>query len=151
MGMFYKRRDYSTIVNGKNPIVAHEFLGSDLKGKDLIVIDDMISSGDSMLDVAKQLKARGAGRVFVCTTFGLFTDGFAHFDEYYEKGYINKVVTTNLTYLPPEVNDKPYFAIADMSKYIALIIESLNHDKSISNVLNPTDKIHALLEKRKNQ
>lgn len=151
MGMFYKRRDYSTIVNGKNPIVAHEFLGSDLKGKDLIVIDDMISSGDSMLDVAKQLKARGAGRVFVCTTFGLFTDGFAHFDEYYEKGYINKVVTTNLTYLPPEVNDKPYFAIADMSKFIALIIESLNHDKSISNVLNPTDKIHALLEKRKNQ
>ena len=150
-GMFYKRRDYSTIVNGKNPIVAHEFLGSDLKGKDLIVIDDMISSGDSMLDVAKQLKARGAGRVFVCTTFGLFTDGFAHFDEYYEKGYINKVVTTNLTYLPPEVNDKPYFAIADMSKFIALIIESLNHDKSISNVLNPTDKIHALLEKRKNQ
>lgn len=151
MGMFYKRRDYSTIVNGKNPIVAHEFLGSDLRGKDLIVIDDMISSGDSMLDVAKQLKARGAGRVFVCTTFGLFTDGFAHFDEYYEKGYINKVVTTNLTYLPPEVNDKPYFAIADMSKFIALIIESLNHDKSISNVLNPTDKIHALLEKRKNQ
>ena len=151
MGMFYKRRDYSTIVNGKNPIVAHEFLGSDLKGKDLIVIDDMISSGDSMLDVAKQLKARGAGRVFVCTTFGLFTDGFAHFDEYYEKGYINKVVTTNLNYLPPEVNDKPYFAIADMSKFIALIIESLNHDKSISNVLNPTDKIHALLEKRKNQ
>ena len=151
MGMFYKRRDYSTIVNGKNPIVAHEFLGSDLKGKDLIVIDDMISSGDSMLDVAKQLKARGAGRVFVCTTFGLFTDGFAHFDEYYEKGYINKVVTTNLTYLPPEVNYKPYFAIADMSKFIALIIESLNHDKSISNVLNPTDKIHALLEKRKNQ
>ena len=151
MGMFYKRRDYSTIVNGKNPIVANEFLGSDLKGKDLIVIDDMISSGDSMLDVAKQLKARGAGRVFVCTTFGLFTDGFAHFDEYYEKGYINKVVTTNLTYLPPEVNDKPYFAIADMSKFIALIIESLNHDKSISNVLNPTDKIHALLEKRKNQ
>ena len=151
MGMFYKRRDYSTIVNGKNPIVAHKFLGSDLKGKDLIVIDDMISSGDSMLDVAKQLKARGAGRVFVCTTFGLFTDGFAHFDEYYEKGYINKVVTTNLNYLPPEVNDKPYFAIADMSKFIALIIESLNHDKSISNVLNPTDKIHALLEKRKNQ
>ena len=151
MGMFYKRRDYSTVVNGKNPIVAHEFLGEHLDGKDAIIIDDMISSGESMLDVAKQIKDRGANRVFVCTTFGLFTDGFEKFDEYYEKGYINKVVTTNLTYLPPEVNDKPYFAIADMSKFIALIIESLNHDKSISNVLNPTDKIHALLEKRKNQ
>ena len=147
MGMFYKRRDYSTVVNGKNPIVAHEFLGDDVTGKDVIIVDDMISSGESMLDVAKKLKERGAGRVFVCTTFGLFTEGFDKFDEYYEKGYITKVVTTNLTYLPPVVNEKPYFVTADMSKFLALIIDSLNHDVTISKVLNPTDKIHALLEK----
>ena len=146
MGMFYKRRDYSTIVNGKNPIVAHEFLGSDVKGKNLIIVDDMISSGESMLDVAKQLKDRGAGRVFVCTTFGLFTNGLSAFDEYYEKGYIDRVITTNLTYLPPAALDKPYFVTADMSKFIALIIESLNHDISIGSVLDPTQKIHVLLE-----
>lgn len=151
MGMFYKRRDYSTVVNGKNPIVAHEFLGTDIRGKDLIIIDDMISSGESMLDVAKQLKERGAGRVFVFTTFGLFTEGFDMFDEYYNQGYINRVITTNLTYLPPAAYEKPYFVVADMSKFIALIIESLNHNMSISHVLNPADKIHALLEKhRKN-
>lgn len=149
MGMFYKRRDYSTVVNGKNPIVAHEFLGDDIRGKDLIIIDDMISSGESMLDVAKQLKARGAGRVFVCTTFGLFTEGFAKFDEYYEKGYIDRVITTNLTYLPKEVYDKPYFVTADMSKFLALIIDSLNHDVTIGSVLNPTDRIHQLLAKHK--
>ena len=149
MGMFYKRRDYSTIVNGKNPIVAHEFLGDDVTGKDVIIVDDMISSGESMLDVAKQLKERNAGRVFVCTTFGLFTDGFDKFDEYYEKGYINKVVTTNLTYLPPVLYEKPYFVKADMSKFLALIIDSLNHDVTIGSVMNPTDKIHALLEKHK--
>ena len=148
MGMFYKRRDYSTIINGKNPIVAHEFLGDDIQGKDVIIIDDMISSGGSMLDVAKQLKSRNVGRVFVCTTFGLFTDGLEKFDEYYEKGYINKVITTNLTYLPPELYEKPYFVKADMSKFLALIIDSLNHDVTIGAVLNPTDKIHALLEKR---
>ena len=145
MGMFYKRRDYSTIVNGKNPIVAHEFLGDDVTGKDVIIVDDMISSGESMLDVAKKLKERGAGRVFVCTTFGLFTEGFEKFDDYYEKGYINKVITTNLTYLPSVVNEKPYFVTADMSKFLALIIDSLNHDVSIGNVLNPTDRIHSLL------
>ena len=149
MGMFYKRRDYSTVVNGKNPIVAHEFLGDDVTGKDVIIVDDMISSGESMLDVAKQLKERNAGRVFVCTTFGLFTDGFDKFDEYYEKGYINKVVTTNLTYLPPVLYEKPYFVKADMSKFLALIIDSLNHDVTIDSVMNPTDKIHALLEKHK--
>lgn len=149
MGMFYKRRDYSTIVNGKNPIVAHEFLGSDVKGKNLIIVDDMISSGESMLDVAKQLKDRGAGRVFVCTTFGLFTNGLSAFDEYYEKGYIDRVITTNLTYLPPAALDKPYFVTADMSKFIALIIESLNHDISIGSVLDPTQKIHVLLEKHR--
>lgn len=149
MGMFYKRRDYSTIVNGKNPIVAHEFLGSDVRGKDLIIVDDMISSGESMLDVAKQLKDRGAGRVFICTTFGLFTNGFEVFDEYYEKGYIDRVITTNLTYLPPHALEKPYFVVADMSKFIALIIDSLNHDISIGAVMDPTRKLHALVEKHR--
>lgn len=147
MGMFYKRRDYSTVVNGRNPIVAHEFLGDSVEGKDVIVIDDMISSGESMLDVAKQLKERHANRVFVCTTFGLFTDGFDKFDEFYEKEYITKVITTNLNYLPPCAKEKPYFVTADMSKFLALIVDSLNHDTSISTVLNPTDKIHKLLEK----
>lgn len=151
MGMFYKRRDYSTIVGGKNPIVAHEFLGDNISGKDVIIIDDMISSGESMLDVAKQIKERGAGRVFVCTTFGLFTDGFNKFDDYYEKGYIDRVITTNLTYLPPCAKEKPYFITADMSKFIALIIDSLNHDTSISSVMTPTDKIHKLLDDHRYQ
>lgn len=146
MGMFYKRRDYSKMIGGKNPIVAHEFLGDNIAGKNVIIIDDMISSGESMLDVAKQIKERGAGKVFVCTTFGLFTDGFDKFDEYYEKGYINRVITTNLTYLPPCTKKKPYFVTADMSKFIALIIDSLNHDTSISSVMLPTDKIHKLLD-----
>ena len=146
MGMFYKRRDYSTVVNGKNPIVAHEFLGDDLRGKNLIIIDDMISSGESMLDVARQLKERGAARVFAFTTFGLFTEGLDIFDEYYEKGYIDRIVTTNLTYLPPELRTKPYFIEADMSKFLALIIDSLNHDLSIGSVLNPTERISKLLE-----
>ena len=147
MGMFYKRRDYSTIANGKNPIVAHEFLGTDIKGKNIIIIDDMISSGESMLDVAKQIKERGASRVFVCTSFGLFTEGFEKFDEYYEAGYIDRVITTNLTYLPPAALEKPYFVVADMSKFIALIIDSLNHDITMSSVLVPTDKIHKLLDR----
>ena len=150
MGMFYKRRDYSTIVNGKNPIVAHEFLGDDMHGKNVIVIDDMISSGESMLDVAKKMKDRGAERVFVCTAFGLFTDGFEKFDEFYANGYIDRVITTNLTYLPAEAYEKPYFVVADMSKFIALIIDSFNHDITMSSVLNPTDKIHRLLERYKN-
>ena len=151
MGMFYKRRDYSRVVNGKNPIVAHEFLGDDVSGMDVIIVDDMIYSGESMLDVAKQLKSRNAARVFVCTTFGLFTDGFAKFDDYYNKGYIDKVVTTNLTYLPPELYEKPYFIEADMSKFLAMIIDSFNHDITIGAVMNPTDKIHILLDKYKNQ
>ena len=151
MGMFYKRRDYSTVVNGKNPIVAHEFLGDSVEGKDVVIIDDMIASGESMLDVAKQLKSRNAARVFVCTTFGLFTDGFAKFDDYYNKGYIDKVVTTNLTYLPPELYEKPYFIEADMSKFLAMIIDSFNHDITIGAVMNPTDKIHILLDKYKKQ
>ena len=148
MGMFYKRRDYSTIVNGKNPIVAHEFLGDDVHGKTVIIIDDMISSGESILDVTRQLKDRGAERVFVCTTFGLFTEGLDKFDEYYEKGYLDRLITTNLTYLPPQLHDKPYFIEADMSKFLALIIDSMNHSTSISAVMNPTDKIHDLLAKR---
>lgn len=150
MGMFYKRRDYSTVVNGKNPIVSHEFLGDDMHGKTVIIMDDMISSGESILDVTKQLKERGAGRVFICTTFGLFTEGLEKFDEYYEKGYLDRLITTNLTYLPPELYEKPYFIKADMSKFLALIIDSLNHETPISAVLNPTDKIHELLEKHKN-
>ena len=147
MGMFYKRRDYSVVVNGKNPIVAHEFLGTDLQGKNAIIVDDMISSGESMLDVCKQIKERGANRVFVFTTFGLFTEGMAKFDEYYEKGYIDRIVTTNLTYLPQEILEKPYFTVADMSKFLALIIDSMNHDTTIGKVLVPTDKIHELLAK----
>ena len=151
MGMFYKRRDYSTIINGKNPIVAHEFLGDDVAGKDVIVIDDMIASGGSMLDVAKQLKERGAKRVFVCCTFGLFTEGFEKFDEYYEKGYITSVVTTNLNYRSPELFTKPYYVEADMSKFLAMIIDSLNHDISISNVQDPTAKIKALIKEHNNK
>lgn len=146
MGMFYKRRDYSTIVNGKNPIVAHEFLGDSVEGKDVLVIDDMISSGGSMLDVAKQLKERKARRVFVCTTFGLFTDGLEKFDEYYEKGYLSKVVTTNLNYRTPELLKRPWYAEADMTKYLASIIDHLNHDVSISSIQSPTEKIQDLLE-----
>lgn len=152
MGMFYKRRDYSVVVDGKNPIVAHEFLGDSVKGKDVIVIDDMISSGGSMLDVAKQLKDRGASRVFVCTTFGLFTDGLKKFDEYYEKGYISKVVTTNLIYQTPELLSRPWYATAKMGKYIASIIDTLNHDVSITKIIDNTQKINKLMKKnRKNK
>ncbi len=147
VGMFYKRRDYSTIVGGKNPIVAHEFLGSDLNGKDVIIIDDMISSGGSILDTSRQLKEKGAGRVFLCTTFGLFTDGLEVFDKAYERGDFDRVVTTNLTYLPPEVFSREYFIEADMSKYTATIIDFINHDQSITNVSADTSKIHEILEK----
>ena len=150
MGMFYKRRDYSTVVNGKNPIVAHEFLGDDLHGKDAIIIDDMISSGESMLDVARQIKERGAKRVFVCVTFGLFTDGLKKFDEYYEKGYIDKVVTTNLNYRTPELLSRPYYVEATMTKFLAAIIDCINHDVSTEHVNDPTERIHTLLEKYEN-
>ena len=149
LGMFYKRRDYSRIVNGKNPIVAHEFLGASVKGKDVLVIDDMISSGGSMLDVARQLKERGANRVFVCTPFGLFTEGLDAIDEYYEKGYITKVVTTNLNYRPPELLNRPWYAEADMTKYLASIIDHMNHDISISGIQSPTAKINKLLQQLK--
>lgn len=147
MGMFYKRRDYSTVVNGRNPIVAHEFLGASVKGKDVVIVDDMISSGESMLDVARQLKERHAKRVFICTTFGLFTDGFDKFDEYYEKGYIHKVITTNLNYRDPVIYTKPYYVEADMTEFTASIIDYLNHDVSIERIITPTDKIQKMLKK----
>ena len=147
MGMFYKRRDYSRVVNGRNPIVAHEFLGSSVEGKTVLIIDDMISSGESMLDTAKELKERKAEKVVVCCTFGLFTAGFEKFDEFYQKGYIDSVVTTNLNYRSPELFTKEWYVEADMSKYIAAIINSLNHDVSIGNSLSPTDKIQKLIRK----
>lgn len=150
-GMFYKRRDYSMIVNGKNPIVAHEFLGDNIDGKDVIIIDDMISSGGSMLDTARQLKNMNAKRVFICCTFGLFTDGLSAFDEAYEKCYFDKVVTTNLTYQPPELKGRPYYVEADMSKFLASIIDFMNHDSSMANVSTPTEKIHELLAKYNNR
>ena len=151
MGMFYKRRDYSTVVNGKNPIVAHEFLGEHLDGKDAIIIDDMISSGESMLDVAKQIKERHAKRVFICTTYGLFTDGLDKFDEYYEKGWIDKVITTNLNYRLPELLTKPYYIEANMSKYLASIIDIINHDVSVEKVRSSNEKIMELMEKVNNR
>ena len=147
LGMFYKRRDYTKIINGRNPIVAHEFLGASVEGKDVIIVDDMISSGESMLDTAKELKERKAEKVVVCCTFGLFTAGFDKFDEFYQKGYIDSVVTTNLNYRSPELFTKEWYVEADMSKYIAAIINSLNHDVSIGNSLSPTDKIQKLIRK----
>lgn len=149
MGMFYKRRDYTKIVNGRNPIVAHEFLGSSVEGKDVIIVDDMISSGESMLDVAKELKRRKARKVFVCATFGLFTNGLQKFDEYYENGLIDRVLTTNLVYQSADLLSRPYYIDVDMSKYIALIIDNLNHDASLSELLNPTGRINRLISKYK--
>ena len=149
MGMFYKRRDYTTIVNGRNPIVAHEFLGSSVEGKDVIIIDDMISSGESVLEVAKELKERKARKVFVATTLGLFTNGLDKFDEAYKNGYIDRILTTNLVYQTPELLSKPYYVSCDMSKYIALIIDTLNHDASISELLNPLGRIHKLVDEYK--
>ncbi len=150
MGMFYKRRDYSTIVDGRNPIVAHEFLGADVRGKDMIIVDDMISSGDSMLEVAQLLKDRGANKIFMCSTFGLFTNGMAKFDEAYETGTFDRILTTNLIYQTPELLSKPYYINCDMSKYIALIIDTLNHDDSISKLLNPVERIQKVLTKYRN-
>ena len=147
ISMFYKRRDYTKVVDGRNPIVAHEYLGAELKGKDVVILDDMISSGDSMLEVGRELKKRGAGRIFFCATFGLFTEGLARFDKAYEEGIFDKVVTTNLIYQAPELLQRKYYINADMSKYIALIIDTLNHDFSISEFLDPTDRIHKIIEK----
>lgn len=142
LGMFYKRRDYTKIVKGRNPILAHEFLGTSVENKDVLIIDDMISSGESMLEVAKELKSRKANRVFIGATFGLFTNGLDEFDKYYEDGLINRVFTTNLTYRSKELLSKPYYREVDMSKYLALLIDNLNHDISISELLDPINRIH---------
>lgn len=147
VGMFYKRRDYSRIVDGRNPIIAHEFLGADLEGKDVIITDDMISSGESMIDVATELKRRKANRIFVAATFGLFTNGMDKFDEAVEKGLIYRVMTTNLVYQPQELLSRDYYISVDMSKYVALLIDTLNHDQSISDLLNPTERIQNILVK----
>ena len=149
MGMFYKRRDYTRVVNGRNPIVAHEFLGSSVEGKDVIILDDMISSGDSILDVAKQLKSRNAKRIFAASTFGLFTNGLDKFDEAYESGLIDGVLTTNLIYQTPELLSRPYYINCDMSKYVALMIDTLNHDGSISDILDPSERIQVCVEEYK--
>ena len=147
VGMFYKRRDYTKIVDGRNPIVAHDFLGSDLNGKDAIIVDDMISSGESMIDVAKQLKKRNANRIFIVSTFGLFTNGLKKFDQAYEEGLFYRMLTTNLVYQTEELLSKEYYINVDMSKYIALIIDTLNHDDTISELLNPAERIDKILRK----
>ena len=147
LGMFYKRRDYTRIVNGRNPIIAHEFLGANVEGKDVIIVDDMISSGESMIEVATKLKALKANRIFICTSFGLFCNGLDAFDEAYEKGLIHKVFTTNLIYRIPDLYEKEWYCEVDMSKYISLLINTLNHDDTISNLLNPAQRIENLLEK----
>ena len=149
MGMFYKRRDYTKIVNGRNPIIAHEFLGTNVEGKDMIIIDDMISSGESVIEVAAALKERKANRIFVFSTFGLFTNGLAKFDEAYEKGYITRVLTTNLIYQTPDLLSREWYINCDMSKYIAYIIDTLNHDSSISDLLVPNERIQNVVTRYK--
>lgn len=151
IGMFYKRRDYTKIVNGRNPIVAHEFLGSSVEGKDMIIIDDMISSGDSMLEVATELKNRKANKIFIASTFGLFTSGLSKFDKAYEEGIFDRILTTNLTYQTPELLSKPYYINCDMSKYIALIIDTLNHNGSMSELLDPVERIQRQLQRYRDE
>lgn len=145
LGTFYKRRDYTTVVNGRNPIVAHEFLGDDVNGMDILIVDDMISSGDSMLDIAREMKERGARNIYCTATFALFTDGIAKFEEAYQKGYISKVFSTNLIYRRPELLASKWFADVNMSKFVALLIDAINHDSSLSNLIRPTEKIKKLL------
>ncbi len=147
MGMFYKRRDYTRVIDGRNPIVAHEYLGNHVEGKDVFIVDDMISSGDSMLDVALELKKRKARRVFVAVTYGLFTNGFDKFDEYYKNGTIDRIFTTNLSHVPKELILKPYYKNVDLSKYIALIIDTLNNDTSVNEILDPNIRIQDLIKK----
>lgn len=151
MGMFYKRRDYTTIVDGRNPIVAHEYLGESVEGKDVLIIDDMISSGDSMLDVASQLKKRKAKRVFVASTFGLFTNGLEKFDKAYEDGLIYRVMTTNCIYQTPELLSKEWYISVDVAKYTALFIDRLNHDSSISDLLDPVERINKRVNEYRNR
>lgn len=150
LGMFYKRRDYTQVVNGKNPIVAHEYLGKDISGKDIIIVDDIISSGESMLDVAKKMKARGARRIFIFASFGVFCEGLEKFDKAYEDGDFTKIFTTNLMYRSPELLSKEWYCSVDMTKYVSLIIDTLNHDNTISNIIRPVDRIHKLIERVKN-
>ncbi|MGI6118037.1 MAG: ribose-phosphate pyrophosphokinase [Bilifractor sp.] len=147
MGMLYRRRDYSTIIDGRNPIVAHEFLGADVKGKDIIIADDMISSGDTIIEVAKLLKDMGARNIYLCSTFGMFTNGMKKFDDAYKAGYFSLLFTTNLIYQPAELLTKPYYHSCDLSKYIALIIDTINHDSSISELLDPSVRIQNVLKK----
>lgn len=149
MGMFYKRRDYSVIMNGRNPIIAHEFLGSNVEGKDVFIIDDIISSGESILDVAKGLKSRKANRVFIAATFGLFCNGLEQIDAAYENGLIDRIYTTNLVYTTKDLMNRPYYKNVDLSRYISLIIDTLNHDTSVNDIINPALLIHQLLESRK--
>ena len=151
IGMFYKRRNYAKIVNGRNPIEAHEYLGRDLAGKDIIIVDDMIASGDSMIDVAVQLKEKGAKRIFAFAAFGLFTDGLEKFDKAYEEGIFSRIFTTNLVYRTPELLSKEWYAEVNMCKYVAYIIDTLNHDDTVSTLLNPVKRIHNLLEKHKKE
>ena len=149
MGLFYKRRDYTTIVNGRNPIIAHEYLGDDVSGKDVLVSDDILASGESILDLARELKARNANRIFASVTFPLFTSGLDSFHKAYEDGIISRVISTNLTYCQPELKKAPWFIEADMSKYISYIIASLNHDRSLSTLLNPYTRMENLIENYK--
>ena len=148
LGMFYKRRDYSRIVNGRNPIMQHEFLGSSVEGKDVMIVDDMISSGESMLEVASKLKELGAARIFIFAAFGLFCEGLASFDKQYKEGIINRVFTTNLVYRTPELLQREWYCEVDLSKYVSYIIDTLNHDMSVSHLLNPADRIEALLRRK---
>ncbi len=148
LGMFYKRRNFSVIIDGKNPIEAHEYLGKSVRGKDIIVVDDMISSGGSIIDVAKQLKEKGAKRIFVFSTFGLFCNGLEIMDKAYEDGLIDKIFTTNLIYQPAELLSRPWYAEVNMCKYVALITDTLNHDESIAPLLNPTNRIHAFIDRK---
>ena len=145
MGLFYKRRDYTRIVNGRNPIVAHEYLGDSVEGKDIFVADDIISSGESVIDLARELKKRKANRIFAAATFALFTNGLEMYNKAYEEGIIDRVISTNLTYRTPELQAADWFVEADMSKYISYIIATLNHDRSLSRLLNPYDRIRSLL------
>ena len=151
IGMFYKRRNYSVVVNGRNPIEAHEYLGRDLSGKDVVIVDDMISSGESLIDVALQLKEKGAKRIFAFATFGLFTDGFEKFDKAYADGVFDKIFTTNLVYRRPGLSDREWYVEVNMCKYVAYIIDTLNHDETISDLLNPVKRIHKLLDNHKNK
>lgn len=148
LGTFYKRRDYTTVVNGRNPIVAHEFLGESVEGMDILIVDDMISSGDSMLDIAREMKERGARKVFCAVTFGLFTEGVDNFNKAYEEGVFDKVFATNLIYRRPELLEAPWFADVNMCKFVALLIDAINHDASLSNLINPTEKIKKLLKEK---